>query len=368
MCSSDLSIPQSPVSAALHLIDQRRRHKLTGQSRQLKLKLLEYKDLWERLEERPKLKSFVIDRLGLEYNSLEEVLYIPRMPTTKHECFLEKVSTATKAQLEYIGKGNDEAAKFAARISSVRSGCIRLQEFNSDDEIDQDRPIIRRQPDDQFQHDDAEYPGVVYEIACSQDPRELVKAAWTYIPYSNANIKAVVGFELGYGKNKEARISMWQPRFMKEGEDGPETLDVEAVIDRDLFRSSDGVPTNTTKALHIPLDCFADSEVASIKSEGLPSITITYPQLAEFLDKAESLQRNTQPAFGEESTGKKSTRQFKKRKRDSTPAEQLSSDTERKFCEAESEAERRTVVEDTDFQDQTTGGIDIPERRQSRRM
>lgn len=56
------------------------------------------------------------------------------------------------------------------------------------------------------------------EIACSQDGRELDKAVWTYIPYSNANIKVVVGFELGYSKNKEAQISMWQPRYLKEGD------------------------------------------------------------------------------------------------------------------------------------------------------
>ena len=156
------------------------------------------------------------------------------MPTTIHESFSEHVSKATKAQLDHIGNGNDEAARFAARISSVRSGSIQLREFNSDDEIEIDQPYILRQPDEQFQHEEAEYPGVVYEIACSQDSRELDKAAWTYITYSNANIKAVVGFELGYGKNKEARISMWQPRYLKEGEEGLETLDVEAVIDRDV--------------------------------------------------------------------------------------------------------------------------------------
>lgn len=78
----------------------------------------------------------------------------------------------------------------------------------------------------------------MYEIACSQNRRELGKAAWTYIQYSNANIKAVVGFELGYGKNKEARISLWQPCYVKEGEEGPKTLDVKAVIDRDVRTES----------------------------------------------------------------------------------------------------------------------------------
>ncbi|KAG9227946.1 hypothetical protein BJ875DRAFT_343528, partial [Amylocarpus encephaloides] len=70
------------------------------------------------------------------------------------------------------------------------------------------------------------YPGVVYEISCSQDGRELGKA--------NGNIKAVVGFELGYGKKKEAPISMWQPRYLKESEEELSTLDVKAAIDRDV--------------------------------------------------------------------------------------------------------------------------------------
>lgn len=73
----------------------------------------------------------------------------------------------------------------------MRSGSIQLREFDSDDDTEMDQPYIQRQPDDQFQHDEAEYPGVVYEVACSQDSRGLRKAAWTYIPYSNANIKAV---------------------------------------------------------------------------------------------------------------------------------------------------------------------------------
>ena len=156
------------------------------------------------------------------------------MPTTIHESFSEQVSEETNTQLQRIKSGNDEAARFAARISSVRSGSIQLREFDSDDDTEMDQPYIQRQPDDQFQHAEAEYPGVVYKVACSQNSRELRKAAWTYIKYSNANIKAVVGFELGYGKNKEARISLWQPRYLEEDEEGLETLDVEAIINRDV--------------------------------------------------------------------------------------------------------------------------------------
>ena len=47
-----------------------------------------------------------------------------------------------------------------------------------------------------------------------------------------------MGFELGYGKSKEARISMWQPRYLKEGEEGVEILDIKAVIDRNIRTES----------------------------------------------------------------------------------------------------------------------------------
>jgi hypothetical protein len=88
----------------------------------------------------------------------------------------------------------------------------------------------------------------------------------------------------------------------------------------------------------------------------------------EYLDKAEKLQWIRQSALGERSIGKKLGRRTKKRKRLSTPTEQLSSDREREFCDAESKVEGLTVVEDGDFQDQTKGGIDIPKRRQSRKI
>lgn len=65
--------------------------------------------------------------------------------------------------------------------------------------------------------------------------------------------------------------------------------------------------------------------------------------------------------------GKKSRERIKKRKRHSTSPEQLSSDREREFRDAERKVEGRAVVEDSDFHGQTGGGINIPERRQSYR-
>ncbi|KFY41818.1 hypothetical protein V494_02770 [Pseudogymnoascus sp. VKM F-4513 (FW-928)] len=78
------SDPQSPVSAVLDLIRQRQLHNSTGQSKQLKVKPSEYNNLLARLEELPDLGRFASDKLRLEYDPLEGILYAPRMPTTIH--------------------------------------------------------------------------------------------------------------------------------------------------------------------------------------------------------------------------------------------------------------------------------------------
>lgn len=155
-----------------------------------------------------------------------------RMPTTIHEKFSGQVSDEITRQLKVIAEGEGEAARFARCVSSVRSGRIILREFDDDDPIllKSGRPFIQREPDDQFQHSDAAYPGVVCEMAYSQNGRDLDKAAWTYIPYSNGDIKAVVGFELGYGDDKEAKLSLWQPRYASDDHDDVEILDVKTVV------------------------------------------------------------------------------------------------------------------------------------------
>jgi len=68
----------------------------------------------------------------------------PERQTATHESFSEQVSQETKAQLDRIASGNDEAARFAARISSVRSGSIHLREFDSNDDIEIDQLYIQR--------------------------------------------------------------------------------------------------------------------------------------------------------------------------------------------------------------------------------
>jgi len=77
--------------------------------------------------------------------------------------------------ISLISHCGDSGADFAARIASW--GCARI--FLKEDYPDRDsqgtRVFHRREPDAQFQHRDAEYPGVVLETSYSQDGKDLKK-------------------------------------------------------------------------------------------------------------------------------------------------------------------------------------------------
>lgn len=77
-----------------------------------------------------------------------------------------------------------------------------------------------------------------------------------------------MGFELGYSKNMQARISDVAAALLTGGKEGDEILDGEAVIDRDVHSESlHRIRTNTSsdhqmdlllilpKTSHLPIDC-----------------------------------------------------------------------------------------------------------------
>ena len=99
------------------------------------------------------------------------------MPTPVHDFFTASVANEISKQLEVISHRGDSAAEFATRIAN--RGCARIfpKEDNSDRDGQNTRVFHRREPDAQFQHRDAEYPGVVLEISYSQDGKDLKKLA-----------------------------------------------------------------------------------------------------------------------------------------------------------------------------------------------
>jgi hypothetical protein len=72
----------------------------------------------------------------------------------------------------------------------------------------------RRDPDGQFQHKDAAFPGVVIEVSYTQDGKNLRKLARDYIWGSNGDIKVVIGIDINYGR--ESTVLLWRPKYVRE--------------------------------------------------------------------------------------------------------------------------------------------------------
>lgn len=146
------------------------------------------------------------------------------MPSPVHEFFKTLLAYDIHDQLKHIAERGDEVGKFAARIKDGCSSRILLQEGVSDGRSVAAERVVRREPDGQFQHPDAAYPGVVLEVSYSQDGKNLKKLASDYILRSNGDIKAVIGVDINYGK--ESTVSLWRPNYVQEEGEELDILEV----------------------------------------------------------------------------------------------------------------------------------------------
>lgn len=163
------------------------------------------------------------------------------MPTPTHDFFSACVGEEISKELKKINERKDAAGSFAAQIRNGGTSRIILKEISSSeddneaqDERQTNRRYHRREPDAQFQHRGAEYPGVVIEISYTQNGKDLSKLAWDYITYSNGDIKMVVGLDLRYD-TKEATVAVWRPRYIHEEGEELDILEAETIVDHEVF-------------------------------------------------------------------------------------------------------------------------------------
>ena len=129
------------------------------------------------------------------------------MPTGVHELFIDGVEDAIRSQLKAIRSGSGREARFAQKVRPARSTEIEFPVENA--------PPGRKskyEPDASFWHDDAQYPGVVIEVAYSQKKKRLGRLAEDYLLDSDANIRIVVGLDIEYTKkgSRKATLSVWR--------------------------------------------------------------------------------------------------------------------------------------------------------------
>jgi len=123
------------------------------------------------------------------------------MPTTLHGYFITSIVEELQVQLKSI---QNTSAEFAREI---RSGGLASIKFS-------DEEYGKHDPDAQFQHSKAQFPGIVIEVSYSQKRKDLERLADDYILGSDSNIRVVVGLDIEYKSSKKATLSVWRPNVI----------------------------------------------------------------------------------------------------------------------------------------------------------
>lgn len=131
------------------------------------------------------------------------------MPTGVHELFIDGVEDAIRSQLKEIRSGSDTAALFSQKVRAARSTDIYFPVDGVPHTVNS-----KHAPDASFWHDDAQYPGVIIEVAYSQKKKRLDRLAEDYLLDSDASVRVVVGLDIEYGKkgSRKATMSVWRTR------------------------------------------------------------------------------------------------------------------------------------------------------------
>ncbi|KAF1952620.1 hypothetical protein CC80DRAFT_527689 [Byssothecium circinans] len=235
----------------------------------------EYSHIERTLQQDDVLSGYVQDKIRYDYDEDRCGLAV-RMPTETHERSIDALEDDIRSQLKKIRNGSGKKAEFAQNY----------------------------EPDVSFRQEDAQYPGVIIEVAYSQKKTRFGRLAESYLLDSDANVRVVVGLDIAYSKeSRKATLSSWRPQLF-DAPDGPELRAVDVVMD-EAFRDDEGNPRLTS---------------------GI--------QLCRYVDAAESKVRR---ALRTESLGNN----VKKRKRSEIPPEEIQSSDEAKYAKQEERAAKR---------------------------
>ncbi|KAF2007251.1 hypothetical protein P154DRAFT_614661 [Amniculicola lignicola CBS 123094] len=241
----------------------------------------EYDEIERQLRRDESLFGYVKDKIRYDYWGGSHQLVI-RVPTGIHELFIDGVEDAIRSQLKAIRSGSDSTALFAQKVRPARSTEIYFP-------VDDAPPATKskHEPDTSFWHDDAQYPGVIIEVAYSQKKKRLGRLAEDYLLDSDASVQVVIGLDIEYGKkgSRKATLSVWRSHMIHTS-DGDELRVVQDIAD-EAFRDDQGTPTNHP-GLRLQLSDFACEELTrgTIRGEGR-EIILSSQELCQYLATAE---------------------------------------------------------------------------------
>lgn len=298
----------------------------------------EYEQIERTLLQDNVLSGHVRDKIRYDYDEDQYKLAI-RMPTAVHELFLKGVEDGIQSQLRALCDGSDKKARFAQKIQPAGSTEIRFAPIDSSSKS-------KYEPDASFWHDDAQYPGVIIEVAYSQKKARLRRLADNYLLDSDANVRVVIGLDIAYSnESRKATLSVWRPQLF-DTVDGPE-LRAEEVVSGEAFRDDGGNPVEH-RGLRLRLSDFTCKELAREQlGDEDAEIWISGTQLCRYVERAES---KVQRALRKDTLPK----EVKKRKRSTTPSENIRDCDEANYVKEEESAAKRIAFRDSDYEDRSS--------------
>jgi hypothetical protein len=197
-------------------------------------------------------------------------------------------------------------------------------------------------PDGSFGHENGT-PSCILEVSHSQRRQDLPLLADEYILGSHGRTQVVIGIDIEYRKNKgkEARVTVWRPRFfMEDGELAVEAAETESGI----FRATDGSLVDGERILRIGLKDFGYWPDC-LNIDDIPGeITISFSQLYELVQKGEAyveVRGRVKREIQQES--------YRRPKRARSPPEQFRESDKKRFRAIEEEVEKQLSDEDRDY-------------------
>ncbi|KAL5118396.1 hypothetical protein ACEQ8H_003746 [Pleosporales sp. CAS-2024a] len=298
----------------------------------------EYDQIESLLHSDDALSGYVEDKIRYNYDGNKCKLAV-RMPTAIHDCFIQAVRDDIYNQLKEIRNGSGKKAKFAQNVYVGGSTTIHF-------DTDTSSSKSRYDPDNSFWHEDAQYPGVIFEVGYSQQKKKLDRLADNYIVDSATAVQVVVCINLEYNnkKTKKATLSIWRPQLL-DTPDGLELRSAEVVADK-AFRDDEGNAVEHP-GLRLRLSDFTYKELAQNElGDEDTDVYISGSQLCQYLDAVEARVKRVR---GKPSNSK----EIKKRPRSESPPEEIRASDEASYAKQEERAAKRADL-DLDYEERSS--------------
>ncbi|OAQ59075.1 hypothetical protein VFPPC_12275 [Pochonia chlamydosporia 170] len=293
----------------------------------------QYTELTQQVQSDASLRGYVNQDLRHDFiPSVGRLVF--RMPTYLHEWVISSVVEEVSRQLRVIGAGDSAAAAFARAVVARGSPTLDFTETG----------FGRHDPDAQFRHLDAQYPGVVMEVSYSQKQKYTPYIAEDCILGSDGDIRRVVVMDIGYPNSKKATMSSWKPSVVLNEAGELELIAEQTIVDM-IFRDEEGNPNpNEEAGLTLQLRDFATETLSG--PDLTESIRIPASKLYSYLTEAE---KNMAKLKQKQGAVRETRPWVRKRRRLETPPEELDDNREAKFRKIEEKAISQAEKDDSSY-------------------